>query len=182
MMNHGGLFETSITTNMIAMTPKDNTTNVNPLLGSRIKCFSIDHMPMRIKSEDICFITGLSQRGERVNSIGRTRGQCGRLWTHQLSRNTEKIGTQIPIKHVESLALRILLFSISRVNGSASLHQASHVSMSLVVECLMIVFDWCTSLLVNMKKQLTSIQKGQKKKFGYGTILCFFFFERVPRL
>lgn len=54
--------------------------------------------------------------------------------------------------------------------------------MSLVVECLTIVFDWCTPLLTNMKNQLISIQKGQKKNFGYGTVLCSFFFEKVPGL
>ena len=54
--------------------------------------------------------------------------------------------------------------------------------MSLAVEFLTIVFDWCTLLLTNMKSQLTSIQKGQTKNFGYGTILCSFFFEKVPGL
>ena len=33
--------------------------------------------------------------------------------------------------------------------------------------------------LTNTKSQLTSIQKGQMKNFGYGTILCSFFFEKV---
>ena len=51
--------------------------------------------------------------------------------------------------------------------------------MSLAMECLTTVFDWCTPLLTNMKNQLTSIQKGQKNNFGYGTILCSFFFEKV---
>jgi len=44
------------------------------------------------------------------------------------------------------------------------------------------VFNWCMPLLTNMKSQLTSIQKGQTKNFGYGTILCSFFFEKVPGL
>jgi len=54
--------------------------------------------------------------------------------------------------------------------------------MSLVVECLTTVFDWCTPLLTNMKNQLNSIQMGQTINFGYGTILCSFFFEKVPGL
>ena len=77
----------------------------------------------------------------------------------------EKIESQIPIKHVEILLLRILLFSIARVNGSSSLHQESRVSMSLVVDCLTTIFDYCTPLLTNMKSQLTSIQKGKMKNF-----------------
>ena len=94
----------------------------------------------------------------------------------------EKIGSQIPIKHVESLSLRIILFTIAKVNGSASLHQASWLAMSLVVDYLTIVFDWCTPLLSDLKSHLTSIKRGQTKNFGYGTILCSFFFEKVPTL
>lgn len=66
-----------------------------------------------------------------------------------------------------------------RVAGSTSLHQASCVTMSLAVDCLTIVFDWCTTLLINVKKQLTSIKKSNTKHFGYGTILCTLFFERI---
>jgi len=96
--------------------------------------------------------------------------------------HAEKIGIQIPIKHVESLSLRIILFTIARINRSTSFHQASRLSMSMVVDCLATVFDWCTPLLTSMKTQLSSIQKGQTKNFGYGTILCSFFFEKVPGL
>lgn len=63
----------------------------------------------------------------------------------------EKNGNQIPIKHVEILSLRIFLFTIAQVNGLASLHQVSQVSMSLVVECLTTIFDGCMPLLTNMK-------------------------------
>ena len=54
--------------------------------------------------------------------------------------------------------------------------------MSVAVDCLTTVFDWCTPLLASMKSQLTSIKRGQTKNFGYGTILCNFFFEKVPTL
>ena len=54
--------------------------------------------------------------------------------------------------------------------------------MSLAVDGLTTLFDWCTPLLTNMKSQLTSIQKGQTKNFRYGTILCSFFFEKDPGL
>ena len=71
---------------------------------------------------------------------------------------------------------------MAQVNGSSSLHQASRQNMSVAVDCLTTVFDWCTPLLANMKSQLTSIRRGQTKIFGYGTILCTFFFEKVPAL
>lgn len=34
----------------------------------------------------------------------------------------KKIGSQIPIRHLESFSLKILLFTIVRVNGFAALH------------------------------------------------------------
>lgn len=121
--------------------------------------FMIDHMPLRIEVEEIYFITSLSRRGEVMHSTGRTRSRLSvEDCVHIYSRgHPKKIGSQIPIKHVESLSLRISLFTIARVNGLASLHQASCVSMRLVVECLTTVFDWCMPLLTNMKSQLTSI-------------------------
>ena len=74
------------------------------------------------------------------------------------------------------------MFTIARVNGSSSLHQASQLTMSVVVDCLTTVFDWCTPILASMKSQLTSIKRGETKNFSYGTILCTFFFERIPAL
>ena len=54
--------------------------------------------------------------------------------------------------------------------------------MSIAVECSIHLYDWCTTLLINMKKQLTSIQKDKTNHFGYGTILMTFFFEKIPGL
>ena len=78
-----------------------------------------------------------------MHSTGRTRGSLSvEDYVHiYCPGNPEKVGSQIPIKYLESLSLRILLFTIARVNGFAALHQASHVSMSLIVDCLTIVFD-----------------------------------------
>ena len=54
--------------------------------------------------------------------------------------------------------------------------------MSIAVECLVHLFDWCTALLTNMKFFFSSIQKAKTKNFGYGTILMTFFFEKIPGL
>ena len=122
--------------------------------------------------------------GEVVHSTGRSQGSLSiEDYVHiYCPGHLEKVGSQIPIKHVESLSLRIILFTIARVNGSASLQQASWLAMSLAVECLTTVFDWCTPLIANLKSQLTSIKKAKTKTFRYGTILCSFFFDRVPTL
>lgn len=86
--------------------------------------FMIDQMPLRIEIEDIYFIIGLSRRGEVVHSMGCSRGSLSiEDYVHiYCPGHPEKIGSQIPIKHVESLSFRIILFIIARVNGSASLH------------------------------------------------------------
>jgi len=84
----------------------------------------IGQMPLRLEVEDIYFIIGHSRRGEVMHSIGRMRGSLlVEDYVHiYCSGHLEKIGSQIPIKHVESLSLRILLFTVAWVNGSASLH------------------------------------------------------------
>ena len=55
--------------------------------------------------------------------------------------------------------------------------------MHLEVECLRnAVFDWCSCLNINMKKQLNDCKLAKKKNFGYPNILTTFFFERVSSL
>ena len=51
--------------------------------------------------------------------------------------------------------------------------------MSITMEWLTHLYDWCIALLMNMKQQLTSIRKTKTKHFGYGTILMKFFFEKI---
>jgi hypothetical protein len=55
--------------------------------------------------------------------------------------------------------------------------------MNCAVQCLNAqIFDWSTTLLDCMKRQLTECRMQRHKNFGFGTILCAFFFERVPSL
>jgi hypothetical protein len=52
--------------------------------------------------------------------------------------------------------------------------------MFYVVQCARpIVYDWCTSLLGNMKSQFTECKKGGKINFGFASILCSFIFELI---
>jgi len=69
-------------------------------------------MPLRIDIEDIYLIIGLSGRGEVVHSTSRmTSSLSVEDYVHKYyPGHPEKIGSQIPIKHVESLSLKILLF------------------------------------------------------------------------
>ena len=77
--------------------------------------FMIDQMPLRVEVEDIYFITGLSRRGEVVHSRGRTRSSLTIEDYVQIycPGHPKKVGSQIPITHVASLSLRIILFIIA---------------------------------------------------------------------
>ena len=65
---------------------------------------------------------------------------------------SKKVGTQIAIKDLRDLHMKILLFTIGMVAGFDSLHQASRTQMSIAMECLAHLYDWCTALLMNMKQ------------------------------
>jgi hypothetical protein len=55
--------------------------------------------------------------------------------------------------------------------------------MFYAVQCLgPTIYDWCTSILANMKSHLTNCKLGRMRKFGFTSILCSFLFERVPTL
>jgi hypothetical protein len=97
--------------------------------------------------------------------------------------STDKVGSQLPIRVIENLSLKILVLVLTQISGLASLHQASRPPMFYALECLgPIVYDWCTSLLANMKSQLMDCKQGKKRNFGFAYILCSFFFERIPGL
>ena len=79
--------------------------------------------------------------------------------------------------------LKAILLTLGRITGLASLHQASRPLMFYEVECMRpAVYDWNTTVLGNMKHQLSECKMGRVQKFGFSSILSKFFFERVPRL
>jgi hypothetical protein len=76
------------------------------------------------------------------------------IYTHCVA-GTPKVGSQVPIQEINKLSLNIIFLVLTRITGLASLHQASRMLMFYVVQCVRpIVYDWCTSLLENMKSQL----------------------------
>ena len=90
-------------------------------------CFMIDQMPLRVKIEDIYFIIGLSRRGEPVNFQHKATGGLNvedyiRVY---YAEGTQKIRTQTPIRDVQGLHMKILIFAIFIVVRSTSLHQDS---------------------------------------------------------
>ena len=65
----------------------------------------------------------------------------------------EKVGSQVPNNSIQVLALKDILLTLGRIEGLASLHQASRPLMFYTVECMRpTVYDWSTTLLSNMKQ------------------------------
>jgi hypothetical protein len=135
--------------------------------------------------EDIYFLTGLSHRGAHVTLTG---GRGGGLpmseYIHRYCEpEAERCKGKVAIRGVRDLTLRTILFTIARMEGSASPHMALQSYFQYVVECTKPrVFNWCDGLLRSMKTQLTKSKNGDLKQFGYGSILVSFFLERVPHL
>jgi len=117
----------------------------------------------------LTFLIGLSLRGAPFHFKLRGGGG-GRTVEDYIASycavGTPNIGSRMFIKDMKNLSLRIILFTIGIVAGSSYLHQESHPQMYYRVKCLQpIVFYWCTTLLFNMKSQLTNCSKGRNKPF-----------------
>jgi hypothetical protein len=93
--------------------------------------FMIRGKSLRIETKDIYFLTGMPRRGDVVNlkgkgSIGLTINEYIALY---FSAETEKVGSQLPIRQIENIGLKIIVLTISHISISASLHQASRTMM-----------------------------------------------------
>ena len=98
-------------------------------------------------------------------------------------QDTEKVRSQIPTNAIQNLELKAILLALGWIAGLEFLHQASRPMILYVVECICpTIYDWSTSLLRNMKQNLTYCKMGRVRKFGYGSILSALFFKRPPGL
>jgi hypothetical protein len=133
-------------------------------------------------TEDIYFLTGLSRRGEPVNFNTFPAGphNTAELIAEHCETGTTRVGSQVPISKITNLSLHVILLLIGWITGSTTLHQVSHAQMNCAIQCLNAqIFDWSTTLLERMKRQLTDCRQWTQRNFRFGTILCSFFFERV---
>ena len=93
---------------------------------------------------------------------------------------TERAGSQVPISKITNLVLQTILLLIGRITGSTIVHQASCAQMNCATQCMNAqIFDWSTTLLECMKRQLTNCRQWTQRNFRFGTILCSLFFKRV---
>jgi hypothetical protein len=112
--------------------------------------------------EDIYFLTGLSRRGEPVNFQTFPAGprKISELVVEYCEAGTDHRGSQVPISNITNLLLQTILLLIGRITGSATVHQASCAQMNCLIQCMNAqIFDWSTTLLECMKRQLIDFQQ-----------------------
>jgi hypothetical protein len=134
-------------------------------------------------TEYIYFLTGLSRRGEPVNLHTFPTGarKVSQLIAEYCVAGTNQRTSWVPVNSVISLTLQTILSLIGKITGSTAHHQATRAQMNCALQCMNAqIFDWSTTLLEAMKRQLTDCRQREHRNFGFGTILCSFFFERVP--
>ena len=85
--------------------------------------------------------------------------------------NTDKVGSQVPTNVIQVLGLKAILLTLGRIAGLASLHQALRPLMFYAVECMRpTIYDWSTTLLSNMKHQLSECKASRVWNFGFSSI------------
>jgi hypothetical protein len=119
------------------------------------EAFNLDGKSWRIEVDDIYFISGLSHRGEvvKLKSWGARGGTHieDYITTHCVV-GIDKVGIQLPIMVIENLILNIVVLVLTWILRFDFLHQESRPLMFYAVECLRPkIYDWCTSLLANLK-------------------------------
>jgi len=147
------------------------------------QCFYIGGHQLKIEPADIYFITGLPKRGEHLTLFGtRPGGQSvNSLRLEWCNTQTQEKG--IDIKTISYPELMAIAFTVTRLCGAAALHIATGSQMQMAVDCFRgTIFNWCDSVLTNVKGQLTRAKNGQLKTFGYGALVVSFGLDRVPML
>ena len=69
------------------------------------------------------------------------------------------------------------------MSGTTTQHMISHPLMYYALECMRpTMYDWCIDMLASVCTQVTASKTGRHTFFGYGRLICSFFFERIPTL
>jgi hypothetical protein len=146
------------------------------------EAFMLEGKSLVPTTEEIYFLTGLSRRGEPVNFQTFPAGPSKilELIAEYCEVGTKHTGSQVPINKITNLVLQTILLLIGWITGSTTIHQASRAQMNCAIQCMNAqIFDWSTTLLECMKRQLTHCRQRTQRNFRFGTILCSFVFKRV---
>lgn len=125
--------------------------------------FMVGDQTLEIEVDDIYFLTWLSRRGESVYFGGRggSRESVDSYVSDLCVPGTRKQGRKLPIQHVTYVPLKTILFMATQLAGSTSAHLASKSQVLISLRATDgVVFDWCSSLLANLKDQLTCCRLG----------------------
>ena len=120
------------------------------------QCFFIGGHQLEIEPAGIYFLTGLPKRSEDLTLFGaRPGGQC--VDSLQLEFcNRQARGKGMDIKTISRPELMVIVFTVTRLCGSAALHIATGSQMRMAVDCFRgTIFNWCDDVLANVKGQLT---------------------------
>jgi hypothetical protein len=123
------------------------------------EAFMIEGQSLVPTTEDIYFLTGLLRRGEPVNfqtfPVGPSK--VSELIAEYCEAGTDPRPSSVPVGRITSLTLQTILSLIGWITSSAAMHQASRAQMNCAIQCMNAqIFDWSTTLLENMKRQLTN--------------------------
>jgi hypothetical protein len=147
------------------------------------EAFMIEGKSLTPTTEDIYFLTGLSRRGETVDLHTFPTGErkVEELIVEYCVAGTNTRTSWIPVNSIINIRLQTILSLIGWITGSTAHHKATRAHLNCALWCLDgHIFDWSTTLLEAMRRQLTDCRERTHRNFGFGTILCSFFFERVP--
>lgn len=146
--------------------------------------FHIGDKVLPILINDIYFLTRLLRCGAPISLSGFA---CGGESARDYIRQFCWPGTQpskdgkINIRDVRDMPLQTILFTITKLAGSMTLHVVNRSYMQYAFECLeQTMFNQCEEVFSLMKEQLTKIKSNKMKNFSYGSILITFTLERIP--
>jgi len=117
--------------------------------------FRVGEHILTLEIDDVYFLTGLSQRGDHVNLVGK---RPSRLTTKALIHTHykdggKKSGGKITITNVAYFPLKEILYTITRETGSASCHVAMKSHMFYAIDCTKPrVVNWFDGVLRNMRE------------------------------
>jgi hypothetical protein len=89
----------------------------------------------------------------------------------------------IKITNITSLETRAIAAAVVQIMGSHGPHRVSSgqiMTVERVLECT--YFGWAQMLLTTMRRQLYACKRASGGNFAFGTLLCAFFFEKIPTL
>lgn len=101
---------------------------------------------LTINVEDIYFLIGLSKKGAQVSLFGsKASGETiGDFIVKYSYVGTRKRSGNIPIKNVRDVPLKTIIFIITCISESVTLHLATKAQIQYALECMEpIIFNWC---------------------------------------